>query len=80
MDFQNQTEMDKKLLVVTAIQGYADSRNISEADALHTQPLDMALKSFYVSKTFTALKKLDSEMWAESAEFIADEFEKEQER
>ena len=33
MDFQNQTEMDKNLLVVTAIQGYAENHHISESEA-----------------------------------------------
>ena len=30
---QSQTEMDKNLLVVTAIQGYAENHHISESEA-----------------------------------------------
>lgn len=41
------------------------------------KPFDEELKDFYKSKTFRALKNTQSEMWAESAEFIADEFERE---
>ena len=33
MEFQNQEEMDKNLLVVTAIQGYAENHHISESEA-----------------------------------------------
>ena len=33
MGTQNQTEMDKNLLVVTAIQGYAENHHISESEA-----------------------------------------------
>ena len=33
MDIQNQTEIDKNLLVVTAIQGYAENHHISESEA-----------------------------------------------
>ena len=33
METQNQTEMDKNLLVVTAIQGYAENHHISESEA-----------------------------------------------
>jgi hypothetical protein len=38
---------------------------------------DEQLKDFYKSRTFRALKNTQSAMWAESAEFIADEFERE---
>ena len=38
---------------------------------------DEELSLFYKSRTFQALKNTQSEMWAESAEFIADEFERE---
>lgn len=41
------------------------------------KPFDEMLKLFYKSKTFQSLKNTQSEMWAESAEFIADEFERE---
>ena len=41
------------------------------------RPFDEMLKAFYASKTFQSLKNTQSEMWAESAEFIADEFERE---
>ena len=41
------------------------------------KPFDEELKDFYKSRTFRALKNKQSEMWAESAEFIADEFERE---
>ena len=41
------------------------------------KPFDEQLKDFYKSRTFQALKNTQSEMWAESAEFIADEFERE---
>jgi hypothetical protein len=41
------------------------------------KPFDEELKDFYKSRTFQALKNTQSEMWAESAEFIADEFERE---
>ncbi len=41
------------------------------------EPFDEVLKKFYNSKTFKSLKNTESEMWAESAEFIADEFERE---
>ena len=41
------------------------------------KPFDEELKDFYKSRTFRALKNTQSEMWAESAEFIADEFERE---
>ena len=41
------------------------------------KPFDEMLRLFYNSKTFRALKNTQSEMWAESAEFIADEFERE---
>lgn len=41
------------------------------------KPFDEQLKDFYKSRTFRALKNTQSEMWAESAEFIADEFERE---
>lgn len=33
MEEKNQTEIDKNLLVVTAIQGYAENHNISESEA-----------------------------------------------
>ena len=36
------------------------------------------LKLFYKSRTYAALKNTQSGMWAESAEFIADDFEREQ--
>ena len=39
---------------------------------------DEMLKFFYASRTYTALKNTATCMWAESAEFIADEFEREQ--
>ena len=38
---------------------------------------DEMLQQFYASKTFAALKNTESCMWAESAEFIADDFERE---
>ena len=38
---------------------------------------DEILKYFYKSRTFKSLKNPQSGMWAESAEFIADEFERE---
>lgn len=38
------------------------------------KPFDEVLGKFYRSRTFTALKNPKSEMWAESAQFIADEF------
>ena len=38
---------------------------------------DEILKDFYKSRTFKSLKNPQSGMWAESAEFIADEFERE---
>lgn len=41
------------------------------------KPFDEELRDFYKSRTFQALKNTQSEMWAESAEFIADEFERE---
>ena len=41
------------------------------------KPFDEQLKDFYKSRTFQTLKNTQSEMWAESAEFIADEFERE---
>lgn len=41
------------------------------------KPFDEELRDFYKSRTFRALKNTQSEMWAESAEFIADEFERE---
>jgi hypothetical protein len=41
------------------------------------KPFDEELKDFYKSRTFQALKNTQSEMWAESAEFIVDEFERE---
>ena len=40
------------------------------------KPFDEQLKDFYKSRSFRALKNTQSEMWAESAEFIADEFER----
>lgn len=40
------------------------------------KPFDEMLRLFYASKTYDALRNPDSEMWAESAEFIADEFER----
>ena len=41
------------------------------------KPFDEELGLFYKSRTFRALKNTQSEMWAESAEFIAEEFERE---
>ena len=41
------------------------------------KPFDEELKDFYKSRTFRTLKNTQSEMWAESAEFIVDEFERE---
>lgn len=38
------------------------------------KPFDEVLGSFYRSRTFASLKNPKSEMWAESAQFIADEF------
>lgn len=38
---------------------------------------DEELSLLYKSRTFQALKNTQSEMWAESAEFIVDEFERE---
>lgn len=35
---------------------------------------DIVLGMFYKSKTFESLKNPKTEMWAESAQFIADEF------
>ena len=143
-----QDEMDTNLLVITAVEGYAQNHKMSESDvytefnkykiiplirqqyeALHTQPLeetvnfvedvmarytgeakfnmphysfnnqditidilmkmeevtriltellkkpfDEVLGMFYASKTFKALKNTESCMWAESSQFIADEF------
>ena len=40
------------------------------------KPFDEELRDFCKSRTFRALKNTQSEMWAESAEFIADEFER----
>ena len=37
---------------------------------------DEMLGIFYASKTYQALKNTESCMWAESAEFIADDFER----
>ena len=39
---------------------------------------DEMLQPFYKSRTYAALKNTQSGMWAESAEFIADDFEREQ--
>ena len=39
---------------------------------------DEMLQLFYKSRTYAALKNTQSGMWAESAEFIADDFEREQ--
>lgn len=39
---------------------------------------DETLGLFYASRTFKALKNTKTCMWAESAEFIADEYEREQ--
>ena len=39
---------------------------------------DEMLKLFYKSRTYATLKNTQSGMWAESAEFIADDFEREQ--
>ena len=41
------------------------------------KPFDEVLNSFYKSRTFSSLRNTSSGMWAESAEFIADEFERE---
>lgn len=41
------------------------------------KPCDEELSLLYKSRTFQALKNTQSEMWAESAEFIEDEFERE---
>lgn len=38
------------------------------------KPFDKVLGIFYQSRTFASLKNPKSEMWAESAQFIADEF------
>lgn len=38
------------------------------------KPFDEVLGMFYASKTFNALKNTESCMWAESSQFIADEF------
>lgn len=38
------------------------------------RPFDEVLGMFYASKTFAALKNTESGMWAESAQFIADDF------
>ena len=38
------------------------------------KPFDEVLGMFYVSKTFEALKQTESCMWAESSQFIADEY------
>ena len=43
----------------------------------HGKSFDEMLQLFYASKTFAALKNTESCMWAESAEFIADDFERE---
>lgn len=43
----------------------------------HGKSFDEMLQQFYASKTFAALKNTESCMWAESAEFIADDFERE---
>lgn len=42
------------------------------------KPFDDMLNQFYKSKTYAALKNTQSGMWTESAEFIADDFEREQ--
>lgn len=41
------------------------------------KPFDEVLGAFYKSKTFAALKNTDSCMWAESSQFIADEYMRE---
>lgn len=38
---------------------------------------DEGLNDFYKSRTYGSLKNTQSCLWAESAEFIADEFERE---
>ncbi len=43
------------------------------ADLLN-KPFDEVLGMFYASKTFTAFKNTESCMWAESSQFIADEY------
>lgn len=43
----------------------------------NAQSFDEALKSFYASRTFKSLKNTKTCMWAESAEFIAEDFERE---
>ena len=35
---------------------------------------EQAYRDFILSKTYVALQKMESVMWAESAEFIADEY------
>lgn len=41
---------------------------------LLNRPFDEVLGMFYTSKTFAALKNTDSCMWAESSQFIADDY------
>ncbi len=41
---------------------------------LLNKPFDEVLGLFYLSKTFAALKNTESCMWAESSQFIADDF------
>ena len=121
-------EIDKNLLVVTAVEGYAHNHNIEaktafktlsnhnmislvreQYDALHTQKMgyfefngqditldvlmkiekvvrllakskntsfDKMLGLFYESKTYRNLSNTQSRLWAESAEFIADDYER----
>lgn len=38
------------------------------------KPFDEVLGKFYISKTFAALKNTESCMWAESSQFIADDY------
>jgi len=38
------------------------------------KPFDEVLGLFYTSKTFAALRNTESCMWAESSQFIADEY------
>lgn len=44
------------------------------------RPFDECLYDFYQSKVYEALQKTGSLMWCESAEFIVDEFFREQSR
>lgn len=48
--------------------------------AITEKPFDDCLYEFYKSKVYEALQKTGSLLWAESAEFITDEFLREMKR